>query len=331
MRRLHKIGKLGIGLILISGIAFWAPKVGLSQGGYDKYPEKPITLIYGWGSGGMQDITTRLLTEIASKDLGQPIVIEYKPGSHGIIATHTILSSKPDGYTLGASVASQFTIAPHMQKVDFDPMDPTHILVYMHYDLGLVVRADSPWKTWEEFKSYAKANPGKIRYGTTGVGTGQHLTFETIAQKEGINWVHMPFRLGGPAAVTPLLGGHIEAAIQGPTDILPHIQTGKLRLLLVLTDERWPSAPDVPAITEKGYKSTFSYCTIYGPKGLPDPIRSKLANALHKATQDPKFVELGRKLNIHLVYMDGKEYTKLLKERIGSFTKIIQDLGLGAK
>ena len=117
MKRLHKIGKLGVAAILVGGIAFLIPKLSFSQ---DKYPEKPITLIFGWGAGGMQDVTTRLLTEIASKDLGQPIVTEYKPGSHGIIATHTILGSKPDGYTLGASVSSQFTIAPYMQKVSFD-------------------------------------------------------------------------------------------------------------------------------------------------------------------------------------------------------------------
>lgn len=329
MKRVNKIGRLGMIVILISVMAFWIPKSGLSQ---DKYPEKPITLIFGWGAGGMQDVFTRLITEIASKDLGQPIIIEYKPGAHGIIAAHTILRSKPDGYTLGASVASQFTIVPYMEKIDFDPVnDPTHIIVYMHYDLGLVVRSDSPWKTWEEFKSYAKENPGKIRYGTTGVGTGQHLTFEIIGQKEGIKWIHMPFRLGGPAAVTPLLGGHIEASIQGPPDILPHVQTGKLRLLLVLTDKRWPSAPDVPSITEKGYDSTFSYNTIYGPKGLPEPIRSKLANALHKAMQDPKFVDMARKLNVSTPYIDGKEYTEMLRQKIGKYKKIIEDLGLGVK
>lgn len=328
MKRLHKIGKLGIVAILVSGFAFLTPKLSLSQ---DKYPEKPITLIYGWGAGGMQDITTRLLTEIASKDLGQPIVIEYKPGSHGIIATHTILRSKPDGYTLGASVASQYTIAPYMQKVDFDPMDPTHIIVYMHYDLGLVVRTDSPWKTWEEFKSYAKENPGKIRYGTSGVGTGQHLLFEMIGLKEEIKWIHMPFKMGGPAAVTPLLGGHIEAAIQGPSDILPHVQSGKLRMLLVLTDKRWPSAPDVPSITEKGYESTFSYNTIFAPKGLPEPIRLKLAIAFRKAMKEPKFEEMTRKLNISTPYMDGKEYTVLLKGKIGKYKGIIEHLGLGAK
>jgi tripartite-type tricarboxylate transporter receptor subunit TctC len=329
MKRMDKVGRLGMVVILISLMVFWIPESGFSQ---DKYPEKPITLIFGWGAGGMQDIFTRLITEIASKDLGQPIIIEYKPGAHGIIAAHTILRSPPDGYTLGASVASQFTIVPFMQKVDFDPAnDPTHIIVYMHYDLGLVVRSDSPWKTWEEFKSYAKENPGKIRYGTTGVGTGQHLIFETIGLKEEIKWIHMPFRLGGPAAVTPLLGGHIEAAIQGPPDVLPHVQSGKLRLLLVLTDKRWPSAPEVPSITEKGYDSTFSYNTIYAPRGLPDPIRTKLANAFRKAMNDPKFIEMARKLNVSTPYMDGKEYTILLKDRIGKYKQVIERLGLGAK
>lgn len=329
MKRVNKIGRLGMVVILMSVVAFWIPKSGFSQ---DKYPEKPITIIHGWGPGGPQDIFTRLMGDIASKDLGQPIIVENKPGAHGIIATHTVLRSKPDGYTLGTSVASQYLIVPYMEKIDFDPMnDPTHIIVYMHYDLGLVVRSDSPWKTWEEFKSYAKENPGKIRYGTTGVGTSQHLTFEIVAKKEGINWIHIPFRLGGPAPVTGLLGGHVEAAIQGPADVMPHVQTGKLRLLLVLTEKRWQFAPDVPSIKEKGYDSTFSYCTVYGPKGLPEPIRSKLANAFHKATNDPKFVEMGRKLNTNLVYIDGKEYTRMVQERKEKYKKIIEDLGLGVK
>lgn len=329
MKRVNHIGRLGMVVILISVIAFCIPKSGLSQ---DKYPGKPITIIHGFGAGGMHDVFTRLLTDIASKDLGQPFIIEYKPGAYGTIAASIIHHSIPDGYTLGTSASSQILIVPHMYKLDYDPLNESvHTIVYLHYDLGLAVRSDSPWKTWEEFKSYAKENPGKVRYGTTGVGTVGHLMCELITEKEGIKWIHIPFKAGGGAPVLAVLGGHVEAAIQGPTDIMPHVRAGKLRLLLALTDKRWSSAPEVPSITEKGLDSIYGYCTIYGPKGLPEPIRLKLANAFRKAMQDPKYVEMARKLDASIPYIDGKEYSEMLKKKAGKIKKIIEDLGLGVK
>jgi tripartite-type tricarboxylate transporter receptor subunit TctC len=311
--------------IVMSFVVLFCSASGFAQ---DKYPDRPITIILGWAAGGQADVFTRLLAAAASKELGQPIVIENKPGAHGIVAAHSIVKAKPDGYTLGGGVSSQFLIVPNMQKINFDPLqDPTQIMVFMHYDLGLVVQADSPWKTWEDFKAYAKANPGKIRYGTAGVGTMQHLTFEMVGQKEGIKWTHIPFPSGnGP--VIALLGGHVEAAIQAPADITPHIKAGKLRLLLALNDSRWPIDPNVPTIKEKGYYSTFSCFSIWGPKGLPEPIRAKLENAFHKAMKDPAFVSAAEKLQATILYIPGKEYTIMLKERFDMYKKIINDLGL---
>jgi len=328
MRKGKKMGRLIAVTIFLSFMTFIIPKSGLSQ---QKYPENPITIIFGWGPGGQLDIFTRILGNAASKILGQPIVVEYKPGAHGLIAAHTILRSKPDGYTLGIGNSTQFLIASNMQKVDFDPMnDPTWIMTFLHYDLGLCVRSDSPWKTWEEFKAYAKQNPGKVTYSCAAVGGAQHLAMETIARKEGIKWVLIPFPSGnGP--VIALLGGHVEATIQGPADVIPHIQAGKLRFLLSFNKGRWPIAPDAPYLGELGYDNTFSYCGVYGPKGLPESIRTKLEYAFHEAMKDQVFVDAGHKSQLTIVYVGGNEITKMIKERFPKYKKLVEDMGLVEK
>ena len=324
MKKFSNIIKLALFTILISCIAYMMP-----ASAYSEYPDKPITIIHGWSAGGMADTFTRILAEGASKKLGQPVVVVNKPGGHGILAAHMIVNAKPDGYTLGGGVSSQFLIVPNLRKVDFDPLnDPTQIMVFFNYDLGLAVRSDSPWKTWEEFKKYAKENPGKIKFATPGVGDMQSLTFTMVGQKEGIEWVHVPFK-GAKEPVVALLGGHVDAAIVGPPQLIPHIKAGELRFLLALNPSRWPIAPDVPHLGELGYDNTFSYFSIWGPKGLPEPIRLKLQEAFHEAMKEEKFVSLANKFQVTIVYEPGKEYTKILKEKFPKYKKVIQDLGIG--
>lgn len=328
MKRGNQVGRWIMVLFLTSLLACVIPSSIFSQ---EKYPEKPITILLGWNPGGQADVFTRLLANGATKILGQPVVVENRPGAHGMIAAHTVVKSKPDGYTLAGGVSSQFLVASNMQKIDFNPMnDPTQIMTFLHYDLGLVVRSDSPWKTWDELKTYAKQNPGKVRYSSAAVGGMQHIIFEMIAQKEGIKWIHIPFPSGnGP--VLALLGGHVEFTAQAPADVVPHVESGSLRFLLALNDRRWPIAPNIPHIGELGYDNAFSYFSIWGPKGLPEPLRLKLENAFHEAMKDPSFADAARKLQVTIVYIGGKEYSKMLKERFPKYQKIVKDLGLEAK
>lgn len=324
MKKLSRLERLSILVIPFVLITFMTPKLG-----HPEYPEKPITMIHGWSAGGTADTFVRLLAEAASKKLGQPIIVENKTGGHGMIAAHLAIRAKPDGYTLGSGTSSQFLIVPNLRKVDFDPLnDPTHILVFYNYDLGLVVRSDFPCKTWEEFKNYAKQNPGKVRYGTPGVGTMQHLTFEMVAQREGIKWIHVPF-VGSKEAVAALLGGHLDAIIFAPPDLVPFIKSGEFRFLLALNKSRWPIAPNVPHIGELGYDDAFSYMVIFGPKNLPESIRSKLENVFHEAMEDQRFLDLARTFQVTVVFVPGKEYARMLKEKFPKYKKIIEDLGLG--
>jgi len=297
--------------------------------GQDNYPARPITIVVGWTAGGAADSITRLLARVASKELGQNILIDNKPGGASQLAATAVVNAKPDGYTLGLGSASFFLIAPNIRKLPYDPIqDSSQILGFYTTLFGLVVRADAPWKNWSEFKEFARQNSGKISYGTAGIGTMQHLVFERIAQKDGIKWTHVPFK-GGNDTITSLLGGHIHAAIQGPTDVGPFIQAGKLRMLLALNDQRWEMAPDVPQILEAGYDfSTFNVGSIWGPRGLPETIRAKLEAAMFKAMKTPEFIEGAKRLQQPWFFVGGREYTRMLQDRFDGYRQAVKDLNL---
>jgi tripartite-type tricarboxylate transporter receptor subunit TctC len=218
-----------------------------------------------------------------------------------------------------------------MMNIPFHPLeDITQILVFFNYEIGLVVRPDSPWKTWEELKTYAKQNPGKVRYGSPGVGSMQQLTFEMIGQKEGIKWIHIPFR-GSRETVTAVLGGHIEATIPGKPDVVPLIKNGQLRFLLPLNDKRWEVAPNVPHLGELGYDNAFTYFSLWGPKGIPEAVRSKLENVFHESMNDQNYVKAASNSNVDVVFVGGKKYTEMLKEKYPKYKKAVEDLGLKEK
>src|SRR5512135_1565311 len=172
----------------------------------EKYPTKPITLLIGYPAGGSVDICARPFTSAAGKILGQPFIILNKPGGGSSVAMAILKNEKPDGYTIGLLISGA-VMGQHLRAVPYDTAkDFTPIMQYGVYLYGLVVRSDSPWKTFKEFIDYAKNNPGKIRYSTGGSGTPQHLVMERLALKEKIKWTHIPFQGNGPA-VTALLGG----------------------------------------------------------------------------------------------------------------------------
>ena len=204
--------KMVFWIIAILGMVYFLhglPGAVLAQ---EKYPTKPINFLIGYPAGGTTDVCARPLVAAASKILGQPIVVVNKPGGASAVAVATLKTEKPDGYTIGI-LPSGAVLSQHMRKVPYDSAkDFTPIMQYAIYLYGLVVRSDSPWKTFKEFIDYAKANPGKIRYSTAGPGTPQHLVMERLALKEKIKWTHIPFE-GGAPAISALLGGHVEACL----------------------------------------------------------------------------------------------------------------------
>lgn len=300
---------------------------GLAQ---EAYPNRPITVIDPWGPG-MSNTIARLVCKGAEKELGQPIIIESKPGAGGSIAMNYILKSKPDGYTLGTPMTSAYIIHPHLRQVQYNPFDSVDITTIFKYPIGLAVRIDAPWKSFEEVIAYARKNPGKFTYSTAGVGVVQHIAMEQMAMQEKIIWTQIPFKSGGEA-VAACLGGHSDAVVQGPMDELPHVKAGKLKLLLTLDDNRWPDYPDVPNILEKGFNFySMSYMCLNAPKGVPESIIKKLEAAFNRAKKDPVFLKKLEEFHVPVSHLNGKEYSDLWRSKYEEMGKVIKGLGLQEK
>lgn len=301
---------------------------GLSQG---RYPAKPITMVVPWASG-MMDTMTRAICMVAEKELGQPIVVENKPGASSAIGMNYVLKSKPDGYTLGVVATSGLTITPHVQKISFNVLtDMVDVLTFCKYNQLLLVRADSPWNTYEELIAYAKKAPGKFKFAVSGIAATQRICMERIAMKEGIKWTAVPFKSGGEA-VLAALGGHTDGVTQSSLESSDHIKTGKLKLLLVLSDSRLPEFSNVPTIREKGYNfDAAALVSIFGPAGIPEQVRQRLEDVFKKAMEDPSFIETAKRFQIETPYMSGKKYSEYWRSQYDEMGKVIKSLGLEEK
>lgn len=308
--------------LLLAGTAFSA----------DVFPSKPINLYVGWGAGSGTDISQRAIATEASKILKQPIIVSNVTGGGGTLVLGKLKGEKPDGYSLANTSTGSVGRVPHLQPVPFNAQDPLKdfipIMSYSHYLYGLVVRSDSPWKTFEDFIAYAKANPGKIRYSTSGVGTGQHLSMEFIAKKENIKWAHVPFSTS-PQAVAALLGGHVEALSQTP-EWKEHVDAGKLRVLACWNDKRMPFYPNVPTMREKGYDfAVQAIIAIWAPAHTPQDVIDKLGKTFRQAADTPELKKLLNSLAYPLEIKDGAELTAIVKKDHEVNGRILKELGLG--
>lgn len=295
------------------------------------WPSKPIKLTIAYGAGGTTDMSARLLGSLLEKELGQTVVCQNKPGGGGTVAASIAATQKPDGYELFTLVTAPAALTPHMQEVPFDPLtDFTPIARYGLWHYALVVKADAPFKSFKDFIEYAKANPGRVSYGLSGAGTPQHLVMERLKMEEGIDWKPIPFK-SGTEAVTACMGGHVTA-VAGVTEWVPQVKGGDMRLLAVFDEERMAEFPDVPTLKELGYDIVAPSCLgIAGPKGLPEPVVSKLATAIKKAVADPKFVELMERIMIKIAYLDSKAFDAYIRDIYETQGKIIREAGLASK
>lgn len=300
--------------------------LGMSE---EDFPSKPIAVVLGYPGGGMSDTLLRQISKAAETELGQPIVIENKPGAGGVIAISHVLKSKPDGYTLGSMATAGWTVQPQMRDLPYDPFkDMTDIMTYYMYNGGLCVRSDTPWHTIEDVVAYSKKNPGKFRFGHPGLGMLPHLVLENYAMKEGVKWQQVPFK-GTLEAVSACLGGHIDGCTGGALELLPQVTAGKLRLLMITSERRWSQAPDVPTIIEKGCDfSMFAYMGIYGPHGIPQATVKKLDKAFKNGMKDPSFQQTLKDFSIEEAYLTGEEYRKRWEALYPKTGEVLKLLGL---
>jgi tripartite-type tricarboxylate transporter receptor subunit TctC len=292
------------------------------------YPTKPITLIVPWTAGGSTDITMRAMAEVASKHLGQPIVIDNKAGGGGTVGPATMAATaKPDGYTLSQIPVTVFRL-PLMQKTSWDAQkDFSYIIHLTGYTFGIIAKGDGPFKTFGDMIAFAKANPGKVSYGTPGAGTSLHIGMETIAARQGVKFTHVPFK-GNAETNAAVLGGHTMVAADS-SGWKPLVQAGQLRLLAVWTADRLKDFPDVPTLRDLGMPYVFdSPFGIAGPKGMDPKIVAKIHDAFKKALDDPGVQATLTKYDMVVNYKNSADYAKAIDENIAAEKQIIDQLGL---
>ena len=295
------------------------------------YPNRPITMIVPWPAGGSTDRHLRALAEIASKHLGQNIIVENKPGAGGTLGPGQMaLTAKPDGYTIAQFPMGMLRI-PHMQKTQWNPLtDFTYIIGVSGYTFGFTVKADSPYKSFNDYIEAARKNPGKVDYGSTGIGTSPHLLMEEVAANAKVQLVHVPYK-GNADLQQALLGGHVQAQSDA-TGWDKFVDGGQMRLLVTFGDKRTKRWPDVPTAKDLGYGvvSSSPYGLV-GPKGMDPAIVKTLHDAFKKAMDDPKHMEVLGQLNQEVWYRSGDEYLQWAKETYAKDKALIERLGLAAK
>jgi tripartite-type tricarboxylate transporter receptor subunit TctC len=312
---------------VLAGIVFilFFASGGLSQ---EVYPSRPVNFIVPFPPGGSTDLGYRLLTKETEKHLGQPIVVVNKPGGGGTVGVSALAASKPDGYTIGQTPSGGFlAIMPHMEKLPYHPIkDIRYIMQFAELNFGLLVKADSPFKSLKDLIAYARQNPKKLTYGTNAPNSISNLIMEQVAKKEGVQLAHIPFKGSAPYQ-TALLGGHVHFIV-GEFNY-SYLEGGQARVLLFLGEKRSEDYPQVPLLKELGYDIP---CPVYngvcGPKGLPDEVARKLEEAFTKGMKEPAFVKGMKDLHVTLLHRNSKEVAEYAARNYELFGKILREMGL---
>jgi tripartite-type tricarboxylate transporter receptor subunit TctC len=290
------------------------------------FPSKPVTLICPWPPGGPTDLHLRKVAELGAKHLGQPVIVENRPGGSGMNGPATMAkTAKPDGYTLAQLPITAYRM-PYMQKVDWDPLnDFTYIVGISGYTFGIVVKADSPIKSFQDLIQHARAKPGAVSYGTPGTGTSLHLAMEEIAAKTGVKFLHVPFK-GNADSTQALMGGHIMVQVDS-TGWARHVDAGTFRLLATLGERRtrW----NAPTVKELGVDTVSdSPYGLVGPKGMAPEVVKRLHDAFKAAIDEPEHKKTLQQLDQLYWYKSSEDYAKWAAEMFKAERATIERVGL---
>ena len=292
-----------------------------------EYPSKPIEVIVPYSAGGGTDLVARSFVDTAKKYLPKAIGVVNKTGGGGAVGLSEIATARPDGYKLGIGTV-ELTMLPHMGLVQFTADDFAPIARLNAEPSAISVNASAPWNTYEEFITYAKANPGKVRIGNSGTGAIWHLAAEALAEKTGAKFNHVPYDGANPA-VTALLGGHIEAVTVSPAEVVAHVTAGKIKILAVMADQRLPAFDKVPTLKEKGVDlSVLTWRGIVVPKKTPQEIQDVLRAAAKKTAEDPAFKEQLAKMNLTHAYLDAPAFKTAIDKDNVFFKAQMTKLGI---
>ncbi len=301
--------------------------MGYSQEDISKYPSKPITYIVPVPPGTGTDLSVRLMARELEKQLGQTIVVINKPGAALTIGTAAVASAKPDGYTIGFTGGPPLFFTPLLEKVPYQPLrDLRMVTQYGGFNFGVIVKGDSPFKGFKDLIDYARQNPKKLTYGTTGTNSMPHITMERIAKQENVQITHIPFK-GTPESQTALLGGHILAASGDFGSSL--VESGETRVVMLLKEEKSAEYPQVPILKDMGYDLPYPmFIGVITAKAVPDGIVAKLDKAFAKAMKEPAFINGMKELRLPIMYRSGKELDAYVARNYDYYSKLFKELGL---
>jgi len=319
-------------LAAILSLAICGLSLGVNKVLAQPYPSRSIQLIIPNVPGSIMDINSRILSEDLGKILGTQIIPINKPGAATTLGTDALAKSKKDGYTIGyTSNAIVYARILNPETMHFDPeKDIEPLGLHLLVPLAIAVRADSPWKTFNELLDYAKKNPGKLRVDTIGIGSPAHFNLEIIQSLTGAQFTHVPFK-GGESVITALLGGHLEMTYDAINKIYPHVESGKLRILLLTY--KMSDFPNVPTITDLGYKQELvsTWFAMYSPSGLPEEVKKVLVPAVEKAIKNPESKAKIEKMKFIVDYKSPAEMKKRVAEEYERAVQIADKVGLRKK
>lgn len=310
------------------GAALLALSLSTPSIAQDDYPNRPITWIVPFSPGGVTDTAARFTAKSLGERLGQPVVVENKPGAGGIVGAEYVANSKPDGYTvLYASSGPMVTIPATRKNLSYDPLKSFTPLYGMAASpLVMVIAPDKPYKTFAEFVEHAKKNPGKLNFSSIGTAAAQHLTGELFAMYTKTDVVHIPYK-ATPPALTDIMSGTIDFMWDFAVVLKPMIDAGKLRPLAVSGTKRLPSLPDVPTTVELGYPQIVFYpwSTVVMPKGVPQPVADKFIAAFAEVMKEPATIEYYEKNGSQVLPpLPGDKLTEFLVSETAKMKAIIE-------
>ena len=309
-------------ILLLTGLALPASA--------QSYPNKTIRILVGFAPGGSTDILARLIAQEMTKNVGQQVVVENRPGAGGNIAAELVSKAPPDGYTLHACTTGVFAIAPYIySKLPYDPekgiapITQTGMLPYI-----IVMHPSLPAKNVKEFIAIAKARPGQINYASSGVGTASHLSAALFATASGISMTHVPSK-GTGNAMSDLMGGQVVLMFDQPVSSMPHVQTGKLKVLGISSLKRFSTMQEIPTIAEQGLPGfeAISWAGICGPGGTAKPIIDRVYNEVAKVLKVPELRDRLLRDGIEPVGSTPEQYAEHIKKEMIKWSKVVKDSG----
>lgn len=313
-------------IALAAGLALGMGTVASAQ---DGYPNKPITMVVPASAGGTTDLAARMTAQALGPVLGQTLVVENKGGGNGNIAAAQVKRAEADGYTLLMQYSGFHVISPHLGKSSWELKDFVPVANVLSAPQIVVVRGDLPVNTMQELVAYAKANPMKLNYASSGNGSLQHVTGVQLERAAGVQMMHVPYKGTGPA-LQDLLGGQVDLTFGTAPPFMPHIQAGKLKVLVVTGKERLPSLPDVPTTAETGFPgvNATSWFAMFAPAGTPAAIVSKLESDVRNALAEPAFQQKARDQGAAADFMDSKALGDMVQRDWDMWAQIVKEANI---